>query len=221
LMLASGSDDATVKIWDPETGVLIHTITGHIGDRQDNHRNYVRSVAFSPDESILASGSADKTIKLWDTRNWNLIRTIQAHDGWVEALAFSPDNLLIASQATYDPLVKLWEVKSGTLVHIIERNHTDGSTVRGLAFSPDGFTLAVKGNAKIKLWNLRWESILHRAVHAGKLNAVKMIAEKFPLLRFIRTLQGQSPLEVAEELLANQGNNANEELLAIADFLRG
>jgi ankyrin repeat protein len=219
MMLASGSDDETVKIWDPETGVLIHTIAGHIPLQfaQGGNKNYVRSVAFSPDGSILASGNADKTIKLWDTRNWNLIRTIQAHDGWVQALAFSPDNLLIASGATYDPMVKLWDVKNGVLVHSIPQNSTGG--VYGLAFSPDGFTLAGK-TYNISLWNLRWESILHCAVRAGKLSVVRMVAEKFPLLRFIRSPQGQLPLELAEALLRDQGDIRNQELQAIVDYLR-
>lgn len=219
LILASGSDDATVKIWNPETGALLHTVNGHVGPRQDGHRNYVRSISFSPDGSMLASGSADKTIKIWDTTNWNLIRTIQAHDGWVEALAFSPDNLLIASGATHDPLVKFWDVKNGALVHAVSSNGAQYG-IRSLAFSPDGFTLAVGSEGPIKLWNLRWESILHHAVRGGNFNVVKTVAEKFPLLFFIRTPQGQSPLELAEKLLLDQGDIINQDIQAIVDYLR-
>jgi WD40 repeat protein len=57
-LLASGSDDKTIKLWEVASGSLVRTLSGHTND--------VRSVAFSPDGRLLASGSDDKTIKLWD-----------------------------------------------------------------------------------------------------------------------------------------------------------
>ncbi|NEQ70423.1 MAG: hypothetical protein F6K21_34015 [Symploca sp. SIO2D2] len=57
-LLASGSDDNTIKIWDLEKGEELFTIFGH----QDS----VYSVRFSPDGKLLASGSEDNTIKIWD-----------------------------------------------------------------------------------------------------------------------------------------------------------
>ncbi len=56
-LLASGSFDNTIKLWEVSSGSLVRTLTGHT--------NSVRSVAFSPDGRLLASGSDDKTIKLW------------------------------------------------------------------------------------------------------------------------------------------------------------
>jgi nitrous oxidase accessory protein NosD len=57
-LLASGSDDDTIKLWEVASGSLVRTLSGHTSD--------VNSVAFSPDGRLLASGSDDKTIKLWD-----------------------------------------------------------------------------------------------------------------------------------------------------------
>ena len=56
--LASGSDDATIRLWDVETGEEKSTLTGHT--------DWVRSVAYSPDGKTLASGSGDGTVLLWD-----------------------------------------------------------------------------------------------------------------------------------------------------------
>jgi hypothetical protein len=55
-VLASGSEDHTVKLWDVASGRELRTLSGHSGN--------VTSVAFSPDGSIVPSGSWDETIKL-------------------------------------------------------------------------------------------------------------------------------------------------------------
>jgi WD40 repeat protein len=57
-LLASGSYDKTIRLWDVATGREVRTLEGHIYS--------VYSVAFSPDGQLLASSSADRTIKLWD-----------------------------------------------------------------------------------------------------------------------------------------------------------
>jgi len=57
-LLASGSGDHTIKLWDVATGREVRTLEGHT--------DIVLSVAFSPDGKILASGSWDRTLKLWD-----------------------------------------------------------------------------------------------------------------------------------------------------------
>ena len=56
-LIASGSEDRTIKIWNASTGELQSTLTGHSGS--------VFSVAFSKDGTRLVSGSADKTVKIW------------------------------------------------------------------------------------------------------------------------------------------------------------
>jgi WD40 repeat protein len=57
-LLASGSSDQTIKLWEVASGREVRTLSGHT--------YVVWSVAFSPDGRLLASGSGDITIKLWD-----------------------------------------------------------------------------------------------------------------------------------------------------------
>jgi len=62
-MLASGSWDDTIKIWNKNSGDLLWTLTGHV--------DYVNSVAFDS-TYLLASGSKDTTIKIWDKNTGGL-----------------------------------------------------------------------------------------------------------------------------------------------------
>ena len=56
-MVASGSEDETVRLWDVETGACVKTLRGHDG--------WVQSVCFNPDGRQLASGSDDNTVRFW------------------------------------------------------------------------------------------------------------------------------------------------------------
>jgi WD40 repeat protein len=79
--LASGSLDATVRLWDVATGTERRVLKGHAQS--------VWSVSFSPDGSTLASGSWDATVRLWDVATGECLAVLVSLDeGWV---AFTPD----------------------------------------------------------------------------------------------------------------------------------
>ncbi|KAH8778279.1 WD40-repeat-containing domain protein, partial [Hyaloscypha sp. PMI_1271] len=78
-LLASASDDKTVKVWDAATGTLRQTLEGHGGR--------VWSVAFSHDSELLASASDDKTVKVWDAATGTLRQTLEGY-GDVRSLSF-------------------------------------------------------------------------------------------------------------------------------------
>jgi len=81
MLLASGSHDETVKLWDVQTGGVIKTFYGHT--------NYVHSVSISADCTLVASGSGDWTIHLWDIQIEECHCIIE-QQGWVYRVHFSP-----------------------------------------------------------------------------------------------------------------------------------
>ena len=140
--LASGSQDRTVRLWDPNTGKLKRTLEGH--------RDAVNSVAFSPDGQTVASGSWDGTARLWNPENGRLRRTLEGHTDGISFIAFSPDGQTVAS-GSWDGTVRLWNPENGRLRRTLE-GHTH--VVDSVAFSPDGRILASGSRDQtIRLWN--------------------------------------------------------------------
>ncbi|NJR63862.1 MAG: hypothetical protein HC769_36940 [Cyanobacteria bacterium CRU_2_1] len=68
-LLASGSDDQTIRLWDVRDGKCLKVLHGHT--------SRVCSVCFSPDGLTLISCSQDETIRLWDVRTGECIRILR------------------------------------------------------------------------------------------------------------------------------------------------
>ena len=140
-LLATSSDDNTVKLWDTTTGQQIKTLTGHTGP--------VRSISFSPDGKLLATGSDDNTVKLWDTITGQQINTLR-HKEKLNAVSFSPNGKLLAS-GSQDKTVKLWDTTTGKQINTLTGHK---NIVTSVSFSPDGKQLASGSFDKtVKLWD--------------------------------------------------------------------
>ena len=161
-LVASGSGDETVKLWDPATGAVRRTLEGHSGR--------VWAVAFSPDGRLVASGSGDETVKLWDPATGAVRRTLEGHSEGVWAVAFSPDGRLVAS-GSGDETVKLWDPATGAVRRTLE-GHSEG--VWAVAFSPDGRLVASgSGDETVKLWDPATGAVRRTLEgHSGRVGAV-------------------------------------------------
>ena len=98
-ILASGSSDTTIILWDLTTHQKIKTMTGHT--------SRVHCLAFSPDDRTLASGGNDGTVRLWNLIIKEQVAVLQGHGSTIWDVAFSPDGHTLAS-SSFDSTIKLW-----------------------------------------------------------------------------------------------------------------
>ena len=148
-ILASASDDKTIKLWNLQTGELIHTFFGHSAT--------VDAVAISPDGRMLVSGSFDRKVIEWKLDKKAMIREFYSdygspyshRYGSVYSVAFSCDGETIAS-ASGDKSIKLWNQRNGALVQKLS-GHSD--KVLSVSFRPQSMMMA-SGSADqtIKVW---------------------------------------------------------------------
>ncbi|HBB30805.1 MAG TPA: hypothetical protein DDZ80_29100 [Cyanobacteria bacterium UBA8803] len=163
-ILASASDDNTIKLWQLD-GTLLTTLKGHTAT--------IRGLAFSPQGNRIASASDDNTIKLWQlntTSHWETYpdKTLQGHSAAVGGVAFSPDGQIIAS-ASSDKTVKLWK-QDGTELATL-KGHSD--RVLGVNFSPDGQIMAsASGDKTVKLWRIDGTLLTTLSGHTDDINKV-------------------------------------------------
>ncbi|MEH2115319.1 nSTAND1 domain-containing NTPase [Nostoc sp.] len=149
-ILASASDDKTIKLWNVKTGEVLHTLT--------EHNAKVNSVVFSPNEQILASASDDKTVKLWNIKTGKVIHTFTEHNAKVNSVVFSRDGQTLASVSD-DKTIKLWNVKNYKKIHTLSGHE---KAVTSVVFSRDGQNLATTSDDNtVKLWNVKTGGVIH------------------------------------------------------------
>ncbi|KAG0142826.1 hypothetical protein CROQUDRAFT_673304 [Cronartium quercuum f. sp. fusiforme G11] len=183
-LLAAGSLDTVVRLWDTSTGQLLDKLKGH--------KDSVYSVAFSPDGKFLVSGSLDKTLKLWDLSTLNrnnaagasLVKkedgengekvttdrgfdssrsstvcttTLTGHKDYVLSVAVSPDGAWIMS-GSKDRGVQFWDPKTAMAQFMLQGHR---NSVISIAVSEAGGLLATgSGDWNARIWS--YEDIADR-----------------------------------------------------------
>ncbi|MCP5158497.1 MAG: protein kinase [Gammaproteobacteria bacterium] len=128
------------------------------------------AVTFSPNGRWLASGGVDRAVRLWSVESGSCVKTLTGHSGAINAVAFSPDERLIASGG--DRTIRLWRVNGGPCL-AAWRGHA--GTVNAIAFSPDGqWLVSGAGDRTVRLW--RVDSGQCVAVLAGHIGGVSAVA---------------------------------------------
>ncbi len=152
LILASGSIDSTVRLWDATT---YETLAEW---RIATQRNDVNGLAWSPDGGILAAATQNGSIRLWDSISGEEKPALGIYSGWSREVAWSPGGQLLASTGE-DGVVRLWNPETGEKLAMLTGHH---SPVWGVAWSPDGTRLvtgsgiyqALRDDTSVRMWGI-------------------------------------------------------------------
>jgi hypothetical protein len=102
-ILATGSRDSKVGIWNARTGSPIHLLTGHVSE--------VQTVTLRPDGAVVASAGGDEKTILWDVATGTELVTMRRP---ASRVTFSPDGKWLASGGGRDNRVTLWDASFQT-----------------------------------------------------------------------------------------------------------
>lgn len=128
-LLASGSNDRSVRVWRIDTGECLQILRGH--DRR------VSDVDFSPDGTLIVSASEDGTVRIWRISTGVCERFIETHEV-IYSVAFSKNGRQIVTCDKNNTSVQVWNSDTGNCL----RKHFEKSG-EAFAFSPDRDSFAM------------------------------------------------------------------------------
>ena len=149
-LLATGAVDRTVKVWDSATGELLHSLP---------LPGQGIAVAFSHDGGLLASGGCTLSenyicqeggVLLWSTTTWDLFRSLSGPGDWVDDLAFSVSDDLVAG-VDRNGFLHFWRVNDGTNLRTMKISSYGTEAV---VFSNDGRLLAAGSTYSLGLFGI-------------------------------------------------------------------
>jgi WD40 repeat protein len=166
--LASGAEDGSVAVWDLQSGMARYRFTNPLL----GYWGYgIRSLAFSPDDSVLVTGGDQGYLSRWNLATGEELPRLQTQFGLLFGIAFSPDGSRLAS-ACGDGTVQLWDYASGEPLALLQ-GHAYGAW--SAAWNSDGDRLATSaGDGMIKIWDPEAGTLLReKAATFTKIDALQ------------------------------------------------
>lgn len=130
-IIATGSMDNTVRLWNPRTGQAL-------GAPMKGHTKWIMGLAWepyhlqSPGKPRLASASKDSTVRIWDVVSRRIETVLTGHKGSVSCVKWGGLGKIYTS--SHDKTIKIWNSESGSLIQTLS-SHTH--RVNHLALSTD------------------------------------------------------------------------------------
>ena len=145
-LATSPHSSGSINLWHVETGTLQNTLM------TDAYR--FDDVVFSPDGQTLVSSDSDDNVLMWDVKTGTVRQPLTGNRYYyygLQRFLLSPDGQTLAG-AGYNE-VALWDLKTGELIQNLIGHR---GWINGVAFSPDGLTLASSSSqdGTINFWDV-------------------------------------------------------------------
>lgn len=165
-ILATGSYDSTIKIWDIETGNELRTLRGHTSG--------IRALQF--DDTKLISGSLDSTLKVWNWRTGECLSTYRGHNDGVITLHF--DSNILAS-GSIDKTVKIWNFEDKSTFCL--KGHNDWVNFVRLD-SASRTIFSASDDCTVRLWDLDTKTCIKKYEgHVGQVQQILLLPADYEL----------------------------------------
>jgi WD40 repeat protein len=161
LILVGGYEDRKARIWDIESGKILHELRGHTGP--------VNKVAISEKNNCVVTASDDGDVRIWDTKTGASLFVLHGHAGPITDMAIDKKEEFIAT-CSADRTARIWNIKSGKSIHILE-GHADA--VVALTISDDSkFVLTGGRDGKACVWDVETGHCFPVFIAPSAVNAV-------------------------------------------------
>jgi WD40 repeat protein/lipocalin len=145
-ILASGSFDQTIKLWELKSGEAIGTL---------NAGDMVNALALTPDGKTLIANGIDDSLEVWNLYNAKRT-TLGEHTDWIFNLVLSLDGKILAS-GSRDETIKIWDLETQELKQTLTGNSQGALAI---AIAPDNKILFSScGDKTLRVWNLETNTL--------------------------------------------------------------
>ncbi|KAG8811560.1 hypothetical protein FRC19_003723, partial [Serendipita sp. 401] len=157
-MLATGSGDTNVRLWDLDTETPSHVLSGH--------RGWVLCVEWEARERKLASGGHDGQVRIWDPKSGKVIGdAMKGHTKWITSLAWEPIHINAANprvaSSSKDGTIRVWSMTNRRTEYTLGGHTASVNLVRWGGALPSGVLYTASSDRTVRIWEAAKGRCLH------------------------------------------------------------